>query len=99
MDTGEVVEKRAGEERNERRARELAELLQELRVMLPGVQVLFAFLLTVPFSARFGEVTPLQRAVFLGLSFARRSPRRCCWRRRLITGFCGGGRQGSIACG
>jgi hypothetical protein len=44
-----------GEDRNERRARELAELLQELRVMLPGVQVLFAFLLTVPFSARFGS--------------------------------------------
>jgi len=69
VDTGEVVEKRAGEERNERRARELAELLQELRVMLPGVQVLFAFLLTVPFSARFGEVTPLQRAVFFGTLF------------------------------
>jgi hypothetical protein len=34
--------------------------------MLPGVQVLFAFLLTVPFSARFGDVTPLQQAVFFG---------------------------------
>ena len=32
--------------------------------MLPGVQVLFAFLLTMPFSARFGEVTSLQQAVF-----------------------------------
>ena len=62
----EVVEQRTGEDRNERRARELAELLQELRVMLPGVQVLFAFLLTVPFSARFGDVTSLQQAVFFG---------------------------------
>jgi hypothetical protein len=62
----EVVEQRIGEDRNERRARELAELLQELRVMLPGVQVLFAFLLTVPFSARFGDVTSLQQAVFFG---------------------------------
>ena len=35
--------------------------------MLPSVQVLFAFLLTVPFSARFGDVTPLQQAVFFGL--------------------------------
>jgi hypothetical protein len=33
--------------------RELGELLQELRVVLPGVQVLFAFLLTVPFTSRF----------------------------------------------
>jgi Family of unknown function (DUF6328) len=30
--------------------RELDELLQELRVALPGVQVLFAFLLTIPFA-------------------------------------------------
>ena len=62
----EVVEQRTGEDRNERRARELAELLQELRVMLPGVQVLFAFLLTVPFSARFGDVRALQKASFFG---------------------------------
>ena len=33
--------------------RELNELLQELRVMLPGVQVLLAFLLTLPFTNRF----------------------------------------------
>jgi len=51
-----------GEE--ERRARELIELLQELRIVLPGVQVLFAFLLTVPFAARFVELTALQRNVF-----------------------------------
>jgi hypothetical protein len=35
--------------------------------MLASVQVLFAFLLTVPFSARFGDVTPLQQAVFFGI--------------------------------
>ena len=40
----------AGEGGQERRARELAELLQELRVVLPGAQVLFEFLLTVPFA-------------------------------------------------
>ena len=78
MDIGEVVEERSGEDRNERRARELAELLQELRVMLPGVQVLFAFLLTVPFSARFGAVTPCRRRSFSGRSCVRRSPRGCC---------------------
>jgi predicted membrane channel-forming protein YqfA (hemolysin III family) len=41
--------------------RELNELLQELRVTLPGVQVLFAFLLTVPFSQRFAQLTTTQR--------------------------------------
>ncbi len=40
-----------GEPRKERVDRELIELLNELRVALPGVQVLFAFLLTVPFSS------------------------------------------------
>jgi hypothetical protein len=40
----------------ERLDRELDQLLGELRVALPGVQVLFAFLLTVPFSARFPEL-------------------------------------------
>ena len=44
--------------------RELLELLNELRVALPGVQVLFAFLLTVPFSQRFGSITATQRAVY-----------------------------------
>lgn len=42
--------------------RELIELLNELRVALPGVQVLFAFLLAVPFSQGFSQVTSTQRA-------------------------------------
>ena len=99
MNTEEVVEERTGEDLNQRRARELGELLQELRVVLPGVQVLFAFLLTVPFLARFGIVTQLQQAVFSGRSFARHSPRACCWRRRPITGSCGDATPGSAACG
>ena len=41
------------EDGDERADRELIELLNELRVALPGVQVLFAFLLTIPFSQRF----------------------------------------------
>ncbi len=56
----------AGEDPQERTARELIELLQELRIVLPGVQVLFAFLLTVPFAARFTELTAVQRYVFFG---------------------------------
>ena len=44
--------------------RELIELLNELRVALPGVQVLFAFLLAVPFAAGWQRVTNFQRDVF-----------------------------------
>jgi predicted membrane channel-forming protein YqfA (hemolysin III family) len=44
--------------------RELEELLQELRVALPGVQILFAFLLAVPFAQRFAEVNQLEKVVF-----------------------------------
>ena len=45
--------------------RELIELLNELRVTLPGVQVLFAFLLIVPFSQRFAEINDLQKYAYL----------------------------------
>ena len=45
--------------------RALVELLNELRVVLPGVQALFAFLLIVPFSERFGTVGDLERVVFV----------------------------------
>jgi hypothetical protein len=45
--------------------RELGELLQELRVLLPGVQVLFAFLLTVPFTSRFQTATDSEKGLFL----------------------------------
>ena len=44
--------------------RELIELLNELRVVLPGVQVLFAFLLIVPFSNGWNQVTEVQRYVY-----------------------------------
>jgi len=57
-------EERTGEGRQERTARELIELLNELRVILPGVQVLFAFLLTVPFTQRFPQLDGLETGVF-----------------------------------
>jgi Family of unknown function (DUF6328) len=53
---------RGKEER--KRDRQMIELLNELRVALPGVQILFAFLLTVPFSVRFERLTPFQRDVY-----------------------------------
>jgi hypothetical protein len=54
----------ADEDRTERVNRELIELLNELRVALPGVQVLFAFLLAVPFAQGFTHTTDFQRALF-----------------------------------
>jgi uncharacterized protein DUF6328 len=57
----------SGEEKSERIDRELIELLNELRVALPGVQVLFAFLLTVPFSQGFVETTSFQRDLLFGV--------------------------------
>jgi hypothetical protein len=52
------------ETEGERLDRNLGELLQELRVALPGVQVLFAFLLAVPFQQGFQEVTEFQKKVY-----------------------------------
>ena len=54
----------ADQNEKERRDRELIELLNELRVALPGVQVLFAFLLAVPFTNGWRRVTGLQKDVF-----------------------------------
>jgi predicted neutral ceramidase superfamily lipid hydrolase len=53
------------ETEKERLDRNMTELVGELRVALPGVQVLFAFLLTVPFNQRFGQVTDFQKSVYL----------------------------------
>jgi hypothetical protein len=54
----------------ERLDRNLSELLQELRVALPGVQVLFAFLLVIPFNQRFVELNGMQEGVYLGTLLA-----------------------------
>jgi len=60
-----------GQETNsERINRELIELLNELRVALPGVQVLFAFLLAVPFASGFSDTTDFQRDLFFGTLLA-----------------------------
>jgi len=52
------------ESEKERLDRNLHELLEGLRVALPGVQVLFAFLLTIPFATGFESVTTFQRDVY-----------------------------------
>jgi Family of unknown function (DUF6328) len=48
----------------ERYDRNLTELMSELRVALPGVQVLFAFLLVAPFNQRFGRVSQFERHLY-----------------------------------
>ena len=54
----------APDKRSEDLDRELIELLNELRVALPGVQVLFAFLLTIPFTGTFDKLSELQQDVY-----------------------------------
>jgi hypothetical protein len=54
-----------GESSKERVDRELIELLNEIRVALPGVQVLFAFLLTVPFQTGYSKLTDFHKNLML----------------------------------
>jgi Family of unknown function (DUF6328) len=63
-----MVDRPSGRDETEdqRLDRNLGELLQELRVALPGVQVLFAFLLAVPFQQNFTKITSFQEKVYFG---------------------------------
>jgi membrane-bound acyltransferase YfiQ involved in biofilm formation len=66
MSTREADGRPAGrsEEEQERLNRQMMELLNELRVAMPGVQVLFGFLLTVPFQQGWRRVTEFQENVY-----------------------------------
>jgi hypothetical protein len=55
------------ETEEEKLTRNLNELLQELRVTQTGVQILTGFLLTLPFTSRFQDLTDLQRYVYLAI--------------------------------
>jgi hypothetical protein len=61
---GDADERRGPETPGQRLDREWGELVQELRVLLPGVQVLFAFLLTIPFATGFKETTGVERDLY-----------------------------------
>jgi len=69
-DTSRIQESGRAESEEERADRNLSDLLQELRVALPGVQVLFAFLLTVPFTNRFSDLTPFEEKLYYGVLIA-----------------------------
>jgi hypothetical protein len=68
-DHGEVERSSGDYPRQESEAHQLdrnwAELIQELRVIGTGVQILFAFLLSIAFQARFADTTGFQRDVYL----------------------------------
>ncbi len=66
------------ETERERLDRELDQLLNELRVAMPGVQVLIAFLLAVPFQQRFSAVTDFQRDVYFVTLLAAAAASTCC---------------------
>lgn len=53
------------ESETKRLNRNFAEILQEIRVAQTGVQILFAFLLTLPFSFRFDEITGFAKGVYV----------------------------------
>ena len=69
MATDDVIEKQLGEDPNgedvkERLEREHSELLEELRALIPGAEVLFGFLLAIRFTGEFKELTAVQRYVY-----------------------------------
>ncbi len=59
------TDRRPGETEEERLDRNYNELLQEMRVLQAGMQILFAFLLSLAFQSRFTSVTDFQRDVYL----------------------------------
>src|SRR4029077_3680259 len=64
---GRIKDSGREESEEERSDRNLSDLLQELRVALPGVQVLFAFLLTVPFTQRFTDLSDFEKKLYFGV--------------------------------
>ncbi len=59
-----VEEEQQGEELKERLEREHGELLEELRALIPGAEVLFGFLLAIRFTGQFGDLSDAQRYVY-----------------------------------
>jgi Ca2+/Na+ antiporter len=67
----ELQEGKLNPERDETEAervdRNLSELINEIRVALPGIQVLFAFLLILPFNTRFADLTEGQKNLYFAV--------------------------------
>lgn len=70
-DDGDRIEKQEKtEERKERLEREHTELLNELRSLIPGAEVLFGFLLAIAFTSQFGKLADAERYVYYTTLFA-----------------------------
>jgi hypothetical protein len=61
----------------DKRDRQMSELLNELRIALPGVQMLFGFLLTVPFAQGFERVTAFEKHAYFGVLLATTASAAC----------------------
>ncbi|MBA3434811.1 MAG: hypothetical protein H0U08_12050 [Actinobacteria bacterium] len=59
-----VGDEESQEDLKERLEREHGELLEELRSLIPGAEVLFGFLLAIRFTGQFGDLTTTQRYVY-----------------------------------
>jgi hypothetical protein len=68
-----VPTRERNETQKERLDRNFTELLGELRVALPGVQVLFAFLLVVPFNQGYSRMTAFDKDAYFATLCARHS--------------------------
>jgi hypothetical protein len=88
-----------GESTGERLDRELMELLQELRVVLPGVQVLLAFLLVAPFQPRFAQLPGSLRNAFFASVACATVATALLIAPRPTTGCAGGPATKSACCG
>ena len=62
--------RRRNESEEQRLDRNLAELLQELRIAIPGIQFIFAFLLIVPFQPGWSQISDFEHAVYYGTLLA-----------------------------
>jgi len=64
-DAAQAEPERPGETLAERADRNVMELLNELRVVGIGIQVMFGFLLSIPFANRFVKLDHSERAIYL----------------------------------
>jgi len=84
----ETADDRPSETEAERDDRNLAELLQELRVAGLGVQMIFGFLLAIPFASRFSALGPASGGFTSSRCCSPPSPRPCWSGRSPTTGWC-----------
>jgi hypothetical protein len=83
----------------QRADRNLGELLQELRVAGLGVQVLFGFLLSLPFTNRFTRLSPGQHDLYLACLVLAAVATRYCWGRSPTTGWSSAADRRKAWCG